>query len=185
MINFPNMDELQPLINKVKYLKRVLQNTHDYRMAWNTELKSFIMETLKEMTTVAELAVDIEVRDQMENLEAIVVSLGKRNSGISEKLEDDLSRPFIRHGGLLIYQQLFNGKILVMIHYPFIEGYGEPRPPENIAIYRPEEIKRPYLLRHLEDLVKQVAEWEDYDDDDVSTKKIGFDMTYQTEEDND
>ena len=177
------MDELTPLKNKVSHLKQILQNTHNYRQVWKDELKAFIISQIESMTKAADLDVDIEVRDQIDNLEAIVISLGKRNSGISEKLEDDLSRPFIRHGGILIYQQLFNGKVLVMIHYPFIEGYGEPRPPKNMAIYRPEEIKQPYILRHLEELVKQVAEWEDYDDDDVNSKKIGFNVNYDMDPD--
>lgn len=177
------MNDLKGLIKRVQHLKTILQNTHDYRKEWDAGLKDDIINSITEMTQAAELEVDIEVRDQIENLEAIIVSLGKSNSGISERLEDDLSRPFIRHGGVLVYQQLFNGKILVMINYPYIEGYGEPRPPKNIAIYRPEEIQRPYLIRHLEDLVKETAEWEDYDDDDVNHKKIGFDVHPPTEED--
>lgn len=172
------MNEFNGLIKRVQHLKTILQNTHDYRKEWNDGLKETIISSIKEMTEAADLQVDVEVRDQIENLETVVVSLGRKNSGISERLEDDLSRPFIRHGGVLVYQQLFNGKILVMINYPYIEGYGEPRPPKNIAIYRPEEIQRPYLIRHLEELVKEVAEWEDYDDDDVQTKKIGFNVHY-------
>lgn len=172
------MNELSGLSKRVQHLKTILQNTHDYRNEWGARLKQYIIDTITEMTTAVELDVDVEIRDQIENLEAIVISLGKRNSGISERLEDDLSRPFIRHGGILVYQQLFNGKVLVMINYPYIEGYGEPRPPKNIAIYRPEEIQRPYLLRHLEELVKEVAEWEDYDDDDVQSKRIGFNVKH-------
>lgn len=177
------MNDLKGLIKRVQNLKTILQNTHDYRKEWNDGLKDEIINSITEMTQAAELDADIEVRDQIENLEAIIISLGKSNSGISERLEDDLSRPFIRHGGVLVYQQLFNGKILVMINYPYIEGYGEPRPPKNIAIYRPEEVQRPYLIRHLEELVKEVAEWEDYDDDDVNHKKIGFNVPYPPEED--
>ncbi|MDX1683747.1 MAG: hypothetical protein R3275_00850 [Saprospiraceae bacterium] len=177
------MDELKGLKKRVNHLKTILQNTHDYRKEWKDSLKDTIINSISEMTKAADLDVDIDVRDQIENLETIIVSLGKSNSGISEKLENDLSRPFIRHGGVLVYQQLFNGKILVMINYPYIEGYGEPRPPKNIAIYRPEEVQRPYLIRHLEELVKEVAEWEDYDDDDVNTKKIGFNVDYQPKED--
>lgn len=170
------MENLDNLKSKVERLKKVLQNTNDYRQAWHEGLKEFIRSTITEFATEVELTVDIEERDQINNLEALVISMGKRTSGIAEKLEDDLVRPFIRHGGLLVYQQLFNGKILVMINHPFIEGYGEPRPPKNIAIYRPDELSRHSLLRHLDLLVSEVAEWEDYDDDDVETKRIGFNV---------
>jgi len=178
-MNNLDTNELTSLRGKIQQLKLVLENTKNYREIWTASLKEKIKSDIAFMTQETGLDVDIEVRDQITNLEAIVISLGKKNSGISERLEDDLDRPLIRHGGLLVYQQLFNGKILVMINYPFIEGYGEPSPPRNIAIYRPEEIKTPFILRHLEEFVKEIAEWEDYDDDDVATKKIGFNVDYQ------
>ena len=174
------MDKLSNLRDKVERLNRVLQNTGVYRLSWKNGLKNFIQEKMKELGDQLGLTLDFEHRDQIHNLEALVIGMGKKDSGIAERLENDLVRPFIRHGGLLVYQQLFNGKILVMIHHPFIEGYGEPRPPRNIAIYRPEEISEESLIRHLDLFVSEIAEWEDYDDDDVSTKRIGFNMSYQT-----
>ena len=76
----------------------------------------------------------------------------------------------------MIYQQLYNGKVQVMIVYPFIEGFGEPRPPKVISIYRPEEIKTPFLLRHMEEFIKEITQWEDFDDDDQAAAKIGFNV---------
>jgi len=173
------MENLENLQNKVNRLRTVLSNTQSYRKAWGDGLRDKIQNTIQEMAKKVSLELDVEIRDQIDNLEALVIGLGKSDSGIAEKLEDDLVRPFIRHGGLLVYQQLFNGKVLVMINHPFIEGYGEPRPPRNIAIYRPEEISESTLLRHLDLFVSEIAEWEDYDDDDVEHKKIGFNMSYQ------
>jgi len=43
-----------------------------------------------------------------------------------------------------------------------------------IAIYRPEELKTPFLIRHMEDFIKEITHWEDLDDDDQPTNKIGF-----------
>jgi hypothetical protein len=87
---------------------------------------------------------------------------------------DGLRRDLIKQNGTLVYQQLFNGKILVLIQYPYIEKYGEQLPPKTIAIYRPEEMKAPYILRHVEEFITEVARWEDYDDDSDTVQRIGF-----------
>ena len=121
------------------------------------------------------LEATVEIKDDVENMEAIVLSLGEMHSGISQKVNSTLQRPMIKHNGSLIYQQLFNGKVIVLINYPMIEGYGDPRPPRTLAIYRPEEIKSPFLIRHMEELIKEVTNWEDYDDDDPN-QKIGFNV---------
>lgn len=173
------MESIDNLKSKVNRLNTVLQNTHDYRIAWAEGLRDKIEHTIKQIAQEVGLELDFERRDQIHNLEALVIGMGKRNSGIAEKLEHDLVRPFIRHGAVLVYQQLFNGKILVMINHPFIEGYGEPRPPRNIAIYRPSEISEATLIKHMDLFISDIIQWEDYDDDDVETKRIGFNMSYQ------
>ena len=84
----------------------------------------------------------------------------------------NLKKPLIRQNGMLIYQQLFNGKIQVLILPPYIEGLGEPRPPKMVGIYRPEEIKDPFIVRHCEEFIRDMTDWEDYDDDEPS--KVGY-----------
>jgi hypothetical protein len=104
-------------------------------------------------------------------------------SGMYQEVNDSIKRHLIKHNGSLIYQQLFNGKIIVIINYPFIENYGQPFPPKTIAIYRPEEIKEPFFVRHLEEFVTEIYHWEDYDDDDKPgaepNQKIGFKLNFE------
>ena len=171
------MENISNLKSKVKQYQRVLENTIAYRAAWKSQLKDEIINRLTELTEATGLEATIEVKEQMENLEAIVLSLGETKSGLSQKINAEVQRHLIKHNGSLIYQQLFNGKVIVLINYPQIEGYGQPRPPKNIAIYRPEEIKPPFLLRHLEDFMKEVTNWEDYDDDEPA-QRIGFNMNF-------
>ena len=94
------------------------------------------------------------------------------------KVGEDIKRHLIKNNGSLVYQQLFNGKVVVVINYPYIETYGQPHPPKTIAIYRPEELKEPYFVRHMEEFVKEVTNWEDYDDDEPN-QRIGFQMNFQ------
>jgi len=173
------MDDYNGLINKVQRYQSILNNTQTYRERWKTQLKALITSELEGMLKLTGLQGTIESSDKVRHLEYIVLSLGSEESGISEIINDKVDKPLIKNNGSLIYQQLFNGKIQVMIVYPFIEGFGEPRPPKVIAIYRPEEIKQPFLIRHMEDFIKEITLWEDYDDDDQIVNKIGFNHSLQ------
>ncbi len=173
------MNELMNLKRKVGEYKEVLNNTTAYRKAWNESLRDAIINKLEEIIKETELPAEIETNEKVENLESIVLNLGQAKSGLYEKLNNDVNRHLIKHNGSLVYQQLFNGKVVVLIMYPTIEGYGQPAPPKQVGIYRPEEIKPPFIIRHMESFIKEMTNWEDYDDDDkgiAPPQPIGFNM---------
>ena len=170
-INF----DLGSLPVKVNAYKQILKNTLQYRKAWKTDLKDMIIDTLSYINESTKLGAEVTVKDSIENMEAVVLDLGRVHSGMSEVIDSkDLKKKIIKTQGGLIYQQLFNGKIMVMIIYPYIEGYGEPRPPKNVEILRPEEVKQSFVIRHFEQFMREITEWEDYDDDQPSKPLIGF-----------
>ncbi|MFZ1676890.1 MAG: hypothetical protein WBP41_10395 [Saprospiraceae bacterium] len=171
------MEEYKGLITKVERYQNILANTKAYRERWDSQLRAQITAELENMIKVAKLDGKIELQDKVRHLEFIVLSLGSEESGISEIINDKTDKPLIKNNGSLIYQQLFNGKVQVMIGYPYIEGFGEPHPPKIIGIYRPEEIKTPFLIRHMEDFIKEITQWEDFDDDDTPLARIGYQMS--------
>ena len=170
------MEDYKGLITKVEHYQAILANTKSYRERWDAQLRAQITTELENMLKVSKLEGKVEVQDKVRHLEFIVLSLGSEESGISEIINDKTDKPLIKNNGSLVYQQLFNGKVQVMIAYPFIEGFGEPHPPKTIGIYRPEEIKAPFLIRHMEEFIKEIAHWEDYDDDDTPSARIGYQM---------
>lgn len=174
--------EFQNLKRKVDRYNEVLSNTKSYRKVWVEELSQKIIDQLNFIMGKAGLTAKVKVRAGLENLEAIDLTLGTVRSGMSQRVNETIQRDLIKHNGSLVYQQLFNGKIMVLIQYPHIEGYGEPRPPKTIAIYRPEELKEPYFIRHVEEFMQEITLWEDYDDDEPH-QRIGFQLNYgQAEE---
>ena len=178
--------ELFNLKRKVTHYKEVLNNTQDYRKAWKEGLKAAISAQLEKLNEATGLGAKVEERTQMENLEAVVLSLGDVKSGMYQQVNDDYQRHLMKHNGSLVYQQLFNGKVIVLIHYPFIENYGQPKPPKTIGIYRPEELKEPFYVRHMEEFVKEITNWEDFDDDQPEQQRIGFHFNLnQTPQDED
>lgn len=169
--------ELNNLRKKVTRYKELLENTEQYRKGWK-KLKKSIIKQLKDACDGVDLEYKIVEKNEMANLEAVVLSLGDVKSGMGQEVAEGIVRQMIKHNGSLVYQQLFNGKVLVLINMPFIEGYGEPQPPKTIGIYRPEEIMPPFVIRHLESFLQEVTMWEDYDDDiqEAPHQRIGFKM---------
>jgi hypothetical protein len=169
------------LQRKVERYQEVLKNTQSYREIWKMELKKKIVEQLHTLVKAGGLPAKVEEVEGIQNLEAVILTLGAAESGLAEPVGNGLSRHLIKQNGSLVYQQLFNGKILVLINLPFIEKYGQPQPPKTIAVYRPEELKEPYFQRHVETFITDVTAWEDYDDDLVSepNQRIGFKMNFE------
>ncbi|MEO1262012.1 MAG: hypothetical protein AAFZ15_24625 [Bacteroidota bacterium] len=170
-------EEYFSLSRKVASYKEVLVQTAAYRKAWGSGLKDQLIAFLENAIKEVGLDAKVEVRSELQNLEAIVLNLGDVKSGMYQELNSDIKRHLIKHSGSLVYQQLFNGKVIVMIQYPFIENYGQPKPPKTIAIYRPEELKDPFCIRHLEEFMQEITDWEDFDDDEPN-KKIGFELNF-------
>ncbi|MBL0023494.1 MAG: hypothetical protein WBP08_06505 [Saprospiraceae bacterium] len=172
----PSVMDAGTLISKVNKYKQVLQNTITYRKSWHDDIKPMITKTLKDILKQAKLPkAEVINRDNIDNLEAVILDLGRSSSGISENVEDSgVKRTMIKSNGSLMYQQLFNGKIMVMIQSPSIEGYGQPKPPIMVEILRPDEIKAPFIIRHMEAFLKDITDWEDFDDDEQKPATIGF-----------
>ena len=103
------MEDLSNLKRKVKQYQEVLNNTSSYRATWKESLKQSIIDQLKHMISECQLNAEVEIKENVENLEAIVVNLGETRSGLYEKINKEVNRHLIKHNGSLLYQQLFNG----------------------------------------------------------------------------
>jgi len=168
--------EINSLKSKVEKYKEVLGNTITYRAAWHTDIKPMLIKSLNDIVKETNLTkAEVIVRDNIENLETIILDLGRSSSGISENMEGSgVKRTMVKSNGSLIYQQLFNGKIMVMIVSPHIEGYGNPKPPLTIEILRPDELKAPFIIRHMELFLRDITDWEDFDDEEPQKSNHAF-----------
>lgn len=167
------------LQEKVKAYKEVLQNTKEYRKQWQLKTKGFIIQQLLAVIEHTGLKAKVTEKDKIENLESVMLDLGRSSSGIGESLDNtDFKNFMVKNNGALIYQQLFNGKIMVMLVSPHIEGYGEPKSPEGREILRPEEVTEESIQKNIESLLDVLIQWEDYDDELSNVKNafqpIGF-----------
>ena len=164
---------MESLRQRIEKYHKVLQSTISYRETWKKELKLFVKQTLELIVAETGLRAQVVEKNEFENLEAVILSLGQQDSGIYENLENGVQRHFIKEMGSLVFQQLYNGKIIVMVNYPAIDTYGDPSPPKTLGIYRPEEVHEANIIRNTEDFISELLTWEDVDDAD-SGNRIGF-----------
>jgi hypothetical protein len=176
----PNLTNLKKL---TIHYSGILANTERYRADWNTHLSKLLFDTLTDLSAKAGLQGEVVMHEKMENLCAVQFSLGSMLSGMAESVTKNVQRSLIKHNGSLVYQQLFHGKIMIVINLPYIEGYGQPTPPRNLAIMRPEEISKSDILKHLETFIEAVTAWEDFDDDIPAepNQAIGFKLNFDQE----
>jgi len=171
--------DMSILKEKVTEYNKVLENTQAHRQQWKDKTKQFIMDSLHDILQQTGLKASVREKNNIDNLEAIILDLGRSSSGIAENLDNtDVKRIMVKNNGSLIYQQLFNGKVMVMLVNPQIEGYGEPKAPLSLAIIRPAELSTASMMAHVKELLDAIIEWEDFDDDEPGDKQpfepIGF-----------
>ena len=170
---------IKELKEKLEEYREVLALTDSYRATWQENTKGFIRKQLQQIIDETGMKATVTEKNNIENLEALVLDLGRRSSGLAQIVDDtDVQRIMIKDNGAIIYQQLFNGKIMVMIISPHIEGHGDQKPPIPLQILRPEEITETAIYNHVNQMLDVLIEWEDYDDEDKSAKQafqpIGF-----------
>ncbi len=170
------------LAEKTEAYRKVLQNTLTYRKAWTHSVKELIRANLSGFLKNSGLTGNVAVNSDMENLESVFLDFGRSSSGIGHSRDSAEIRNFmIKNNGGLIYQQLFNGKIMVMVHHPHIEGYGERKEPQFVEIVTPEEVSEQLILDHVGIMLDMLTQWEDFDDEGPQKKTvfnpIGFQHT--------
>lgn len=161
------------LKDKVAAYKQVLENTRNFRQLWKDSVKLKINIILDNFLSSSGLFGKVTENNELENLESIMLDLGRSSSGIAQSKETaEIKNFMIKNNGGLIYQQLFNGKIMVMVHSPHIEGYGEPKDPVFLEIITPSEITDSLIYRHIENFIEIITEWEDFDDESPKKKTV-------------
>ncbi|MBY5957092.1 hypothetical protein KUV50_03020 [Membranicola marinus] len=169
--------DFSALSTKVEKYEQILANTQSYRKAWDTSIKQKIRDFIQSFIDETDIAGDIEIRNNLKNLESVIFTLGVEPSGIFEPVSDQFRKQLYKSNGMLVFQQLYNGKIIVMIAYPHIEEVAKPKQPKTLEIIRPEELTDEFMLRYLDTFLTEIIEWEDYDDDLPQT--IGFNKPFQ------
>lgn len=138
------------------------------RQLWETETKEIIYNSLTQITKDYKFQWHVQRLEHLTNYQTINISFNNLNSGISEKEYDKAgklvhAKSYIKHGGYMAYCQSFNGKVNVLIVYPYIEEWVTQKEAKVIATIEPKEISNEKILQHLVQFLNEMSAWEGTD----------------------
>jgi len=90
-------------------------------------------------------------------------TFGKTNSGFTNG-EGESASILTKIGGCLIYRQLYNGKIKVLIGLPYIDRIRPQQSLIEIAVLGPRDISQQLVAEHFEAFLEKITDWEEEDE---------------------
>jgi hypothetical protein len=149
-------EKFETIADGVKKYFELFDELNNRRALWSTQVKEVIYKTLTQINSNFEhLVWHVGKNETIKNLEAVYWTMGEEISGFTLK-----NKHLIRHGGYLNFAQLANGKVIVMISYPYIEdGIRDEIQPKNIGEYHPSKITEELIIEKAEEFIEEINDW--------------------------
>ena len=152
----------------------VVTRTNERQNYWNSTTKELIYSTLNL------LSVDLKPmqalnENSVRNFDTVCLGFGPVPTNIV--IHKAAIKGLVKMGGYLFYSQVFNGKVLVGVSYPYVEELQDPTPNKGFAILDPEEVTKEKIFEHVEHFLKELTEVERSPSMEEELKKrckIGF-----------
>jgi hypothetical protein len=166
-------NHFQDILNKAFEYEKALEiskvTIEENRKFWNAQTNQLILGTFKGVAqSVPNLDWEVRKVDAMENLDILMLGFKNESSGIVGQIQGVL-KFFAKVSGKLIYSQVYNGEVYVLIDYPHVEHHVERQQPKFIGKFRPDEITVDLVLDHINEFLEEMLGWES-----GTRKLIGF-----------
>jgi hypothetical protein len=147
--------------NRVIDFNKALSEIEENRKLWNEGIRDMLSNDLVEIKNTLNLpSVRIEVDEVNQNLQAVSFIIDPMRSGITCPTEDGRTKSFIKQGCALHFYQLYNGKIEIVMSYPFIEEIIPKQPNMIIGKLDPNELTEAIISKMVETLFAEMTKWE-------------------------
>src|SRR5260221_4103572 len=104
---------------KVSKFKTVISGINKKRDLWQSDTKPLLIKVLNQVRDGVELDLIVQVLEERINHESVHIQFKSKPSGISEKNGKGL-KAYIKWGGGLTFNQMYNGEVHILVTYPFI-----------------------------------------------------------------
>jgi hypothetical protein len=153
-----------------KYYESLI-NIGSRREVWGNEIENLLITTLKSVKAEIKIGLQIQNVKQVNNYSSIIFCLNNTPSGLFKPLGASSVENYIKIGGALVFAQSYNGKINIIVRFPYIENFLSEMDVKVIKTISPELIT--------ENLIKEmVAEFFDYmtlwEDENLHSARIGY-----------
>lgn len=152
------------LTPKIDQLKAAFITIEANRKLWQEEKKELLKTTLKKIKEESGLDLSVQYLSDRTNSEGVNLTFGKGYSGIYEKNSTSM-KSYVKTGGYIVFSQAYNGKVFVIIGYPYIEDTVSQAPARVVGKYNPEDITENFICEAVDLFLEEMIKWET----DVST----------------
>ncbi len=144
---------------KVSKFNGVISGINSKRELWQSETKPLLVKVLNELKDDTKLDLIVQVLDARTNHESVNIQFKSKPSGISEKIGKSIKN-YIKWGGSLTFNQVYNGEVHIMVTYPFVDEIISQNKNTLLVIIEPGKISEEYIHARVNNFLEQMLEWE-------------------------
>lgn len=160
-----------PISDKVKAAFEgycsVTKRTEERQAEWNAKTKDLVFRTLSAIVTELRSSATAghmkhilaTKEESVRNFDTVAIGFPPMPTDIVYKKGNAIIGA-TKIGGHLFYSQVFNGKILVGISFPYVTELQDAKPNMGIALLDPEEITEEMIFRDVEHFLQAMADAE-------------------------
>lgn len=153
-----------------------LKKTSERRDLWTNETKAKIIETLTLVKDSFKFDWQVQRIEGTQNYQTINICFNQKHSGIVDVTIDEATgkqksfKVYTKHGGYLAYCQSYNGKINVIIGFPYIDEWVSQMDIKVIDTIEPVQVTEELISKHVIKFLDMMTEWEGKDRDSIGFK---------------
>ena len=150
---------LEDLRDRVEHYRNGQSQVEENRTLWTEVTKPRLLDTLNRFIKHFELNCKIQEVNTYRNYEAVNLTFGNSRSGIVKEKENE-TKHFNKFGGALSFSQSCNGRIDVLVLFPFIEEITDKTDKKVLVQVPPGDIDEPFIFRQISKFLSEIMKWE-------------------------
>ena len=150
---------LDDLKDRVNYYRQGQEQIVENRAAWTASTKALLMTTLNKFVEHFDLNCKVLEVNTYKNYEAVNLTFGNSRSGIVKEKENE-TKHFNKFGGTLSFSQSCNGRIDIIVIYPYIEEITDKTDKKVITQVSPADIDEAFIYRQVSRFLVEIIKWE-------------------------
>jgi hypothetical protein len=153
-----------------------LKKVNERRELWTNETKTNIINTLTLVKDTFKFDWQVQRLEGTKNYQTINICFNKKNSGIVDVKIDEVTgkekgfKAYTKSGGYLAFCQSYNGKINVIIGFPYIDEWVSQMDAKVIDTIEPELVTEELISKHVVNFLETMTDWEGKDRESIGFK---------------
>jgi hypothetical protein len=171
-----NLEKHDSISSAVDKYKDSIKKVNERREIWTKETKSKIFETLTKVKDAFEQDWQVQRLEHTQNCQTINICFNSIHSGIVDintdvvTSKEKATKAYIKHGGYLAFCQTYNGKIKVIVGFPYIDEWIAPMDPKVIDTIEPEKLTEELISKYVVIFIENMTDWEGKDRESIGFK---------------